>query len=57
MWYEDAIVNLEAPLGTYGAVEFAYRSRLLPQSSWSLVSIALFIAAAAGLMAIVPRKN
>jgi hypothetical protein len=54
---EDAIVNLEAPLGTYGAVEFAYRSRLLPQSSWSLVSIALFIAAAAGLMAIVPRKN
>ena len=54
---EDAIVNSEAPLGTYGAVEFAYRSRLLPQSSWSLVSIALFIAAAAGLMAIVPRKN
>jgi thiol-disulfide isomerase/thioredoxin len=54
---EDAIANLNASLGTYGAVEFAYRSRLLPQSSWSLVSIALFIAAAAGLMAIVPRKN
>ena len=54
---EDAIENLEAPLGTYGAVEFAYRSRVVVSQSWSLVSMALLIAAGAGLMAIVARKN
>jgi len=54
---EDAIVNSSAPLGTYGAVEFAYRSRDAPQSSRSFVSIAMVIAAGAGLMAIWPRKN
>ena len=53
---EDAIVNSDAPLGTYGAVEFAYRSRVVPQS-WSFVSMALVIAAGAGIMAIWPRKN
>ena len=53
---EDAIVNLDASLGTYGAVEFAYRSRDIPQS-WSFVHIVLLIAAGAGLMAIWPRKN
>jgi len=53
---EDAVVNFDAPLGSYGAIEFAYRSRDAPQS-WSFVSITLAIAACAGLMAIVPRKN
>ena len=53
---EDAIVNSEASLGTYGAVEFAYRSRDIPES-WSLASVILIIAAGAGLIAIWPRKN
>ncbi len=53
---EDAIVNSEASLGTYGAVEFAYRSRDIPES-WSLASMILIIAAGAGLIAIWPRKN
>ena len=53
---EDAIANLNASLGTYGAVEFAYRSRDIPQS-WAFVHIVLLISAGAGLMAIWPRKN
>lgn len=53
---EDAIVNSEASLGTYGAVEFAYRSRDIPEP-WSLASVILIIAAGAGLIAIWPRKN
>tara|TARA_B110001450_G_C17660122_1_gene496820 strand:+ start:2764 stop:3465 length:702 start_codon:yes stop_codon:yes gene_type:complete len=53
---EDAIVNSEASLGTYGAVEFAYRSRDIPES-WSFASMILIIAAGAGLIAIWPRKN
>ena len=52
----DAIVNSEASLGTYGAVEFAYRSRDIPDS-WSLASVMLVVAAGAGLIAIWPRKN
>jgi len=53
---EDAIVNSEASLGTYGAVEFAYRSRDAPES-WSLANVLLMVAAGAGLVAIWPRKN
>jgi len=53
---EAAIVNSEASLGTYGAVEFAYRSRDVPES-WSLANVFLMVAAGAGLIAIWPRKN
>jgi len=53
---ENAILNSEASLGTYGAVEFAYRSRDIPES-WSLANVLLLVAAGAGLIAIWPRKN
>ena len=53
---EYAIENLDASLGTYGAVEFAYRSRDVPQS-WSFTTIVLLVSAGAGLVAILPRKG
>ena len=53
---EDAIVNENASLGTYGAVEFAYRSRDIPES-WSFAPFILVLAAGAGIVAILPRKN
>ena len=53
---QEAIEDLGASLGTFGAVEFAYRSRVIPQS-WPLASIALVLAAGAGIIAILPRKN
>ncbi len=53
---ENGIVNSEASLGTYGAVEFAYRSRDIPKS-WSLANVLLVVAAGAGVIAIWPRKN
>lgn len=53
---ENGIVNSEASLGTYGAVEFAYRSRDIPKS-WSLANVLLVVAAGAGAIAIWPRKN
>lgn len=53
---EDAILNHNATLGTYGAVEFAYRSRDSPES-WSFAPFLLLLAAGAGIAAIMPRKN
>lgn len=53
---EHAIEHLEATLGTFGAVEFAYRSRDSPQS-WSFTGIVLLVAAGAGLIAVLPRKD
>jgi len=52
---EHAIENLDASLGTYGVVEFAYRTREVPQS-WSFTTIALMVSAGAGIVAILPRK-
>lgn len=53
---EDAIANHNASLGTYGAVEFAYRSRDVSES-WSLTHFMLLLAAGAGIIAILPRKD
>ena len=53
---EDAISNHNASLGTYGAVEFAYRSRDISQS-WSSTHLILLLAAGAGVAAILPRKD
>lgn len=53
---EDAITNHNASLGTYGAVEFAYRSRDIPES-WSPTPLILLLATAAGVAAILPRKD
>ena len=53
---EDAILNHNATLGTYGAVEFAYRSRDIPES-WSFAPFLLLLAAGAGIIAIMPRKD
>ena len=53
---EDAITNHNASLGTYGTVEFAYRSRDIPES-WSPTQLILLLAAGAGIVAILPRKD
>lgn len=53
---EDAITNHNASLGTYGAVEFAYRSRDI-SPSWSSTHLILLLAAGAGFAAILPRKD
>ncbi len=53
---EDAVSNHNATLGTHGAVEFAFRSRDIPES-WSLTHLMLLLAAGAGIVAVLPRKN
>ncbi len=53
---EHSISNQNASLGTHGAVEFAYRSRDIPES-WPLTQLILVLAASAGIIAILPRKD
>ncbi len=53
---EEAVTNHNATLGTHGAVEFAFRSRDIPES-WSLTTPLLVLAAGAGIIAVWPRKD
>jgi hypothetical protein len=54
---EEVIVDSNASLGTYGSVEFAYRTRDSSEQSWPLSSGIIVLSVGAGLWAILPRKD
>ena len=53
----EQIHDKDASLGTYGSVEFAYRTRESNEQSWPLLSGMIALAFTGGIWAILPRKD
>ena len=53
----EKIHENDASLGTYGSVEFAYRTRESNEQSWPLLSGIIALAFTGGIWAILPRKD
>ena len=53
----EEILEEDASLGTYGSIEFAYRTRESNEQSWPLHSGIIVLAFTGGIWAILPRKD